>query len=146
MMNKVSTNCGLMSTVMALWTCNVEKIKLAIQQFACGKSFRNLNINEIVFLFKKTIKNILSNYIPHETILCDDGDPIWITTKIKQLVQETSNICQSYILSNKNPPIFYKVKYFQNKLKLLTEIISSDLKKTDEKFYCGIGHIYWRNF
>ena len=40
-----------------------------------GKSFRNLNINEMVSLFYRTIKNILSNYIPHETIICDGKDP-----------------------------------------------------------------------
>ena len=26
-------------------------------------------------MFNKTIKNIMSNYIPHETITCNDRDP-----------------------------------------------------------------------
>ena len=56
-----------------------------------GKSFRNLNINEMVSLFNKTIKNILSNYIPHETITCDDKYPPWFNKNIKQLLQEKSN-------------------------------------------------------
>ena len=29
-------------------------------------------------MFNKTIKNIMSNYIPHETITCDDRDKIKI--------------------------------------------------------------------
>ena len=37
---------------------NVDLIQRAIKQFSSEKSFRNLNINEMVFLFNKTIKNI----------------------------------------------------------------------------------------
>ena len=85
------------------------------------KSFRNHPIHEIVDLFNKTIKNILLNYIPHEKITCDDRDPPWINNKIKQLIQDINNTYKSYILSNKNPQIFKKVKYLQNHLKLLTE-------------------------
>ena len=38
---------------------NVNQIQQAIEQFYWEKSFRNLNVNEIVSLFNKTIKNIL---------------------------------------------------------------------------------------
>ena len=62
---------------------NVDLIQQAIQQFFWEKSFGNLNINEMVFLFKKTIKNILSNYIPHDPVTCDDGDRPWINSSIK---------------------------------------------------------------
>ena len=72
----------------------------------------------MVYLFKKTIKNILSNYIPHETINCYDRDQPWINSKIKQL-QEINNTYKSYILSNKNSQIFEQVKFLQNQLKLL---------------------------
>ena len=68
----------------------------------------------MVHLFNKTIKNIISNYIPHETITCDDRDPPWINIKIKQLIQEMNNTYRIYILSNKNPQIFEKVNYLQN--------------------------------
>ena len=67
---------------------NIDQIKKAIEQFPWEKSFRNLRINEMVHLFNKTIKNILSNYIPHEKITCDDRDPPWVNSKIKQLIQE----------------------------------------------------------
>ena len=36
------------------------------------KAIKKLNINEMILSFKRTIKNILSNYIPHESIICDD--------------------------------------------------------------------------
>ena len=75
----------------------------------------------MVHLFNKTIKNILSNYIPHETITCDDRDTPWINSKIKQLIQEIDNTYRIYFLSNKNSQIFDKVNYLQNQLKLLSE-------------------------
>ena len=84
------------------------KSKEQLNSFLGKKSFRNLCINEMVHLFNKTIKNILSNYIPHETITSDDRDPPWINSKIKQLIQEINNTCRIYILSNKNPQIFEK--------------------------------------
>ena len=59
----------------------------------------------MVYLFNKTIKNILSNYISHETITCDDTDPPWINKKIKKLIQEINNTYRIYILSNKNSQI-----------------------------------------
>ena len=75
----------------------------------------------MVYLFNKTIKNILSNYITHESITCDNRDPPWINNKIKQLIQKINNTSRIYILSNKNLQIFQKMNYLQNQLKLLTE-------------------------
>ena len=72
----------------------------------------------MVYLFNKTIKNILSNYITHESITCDDRDPPWINNKIKQLIQEINNAYRTYILSDKYPQIFEKVKCLQNQFKL----------------------------
>ena len=54
---------------------SIDQIKKATEQFPWEKSFINLCINEIAYLFNKTNKNILSNYIPHEIITCDDSDP-----------------------------------------------------------------------
>ena len=51
---------------------NVDKIQQAFEQFSWENLFRNLNIIEMDSLFNKTIKIILSNYIPHKTIICDD--------------------------------------------------------------------------
>ena len=63
----------------------------------------------MVSLFNRTIKNILSDYIPHETIICDDKDPPWFNNNIKQLIQEKSNTYKSYILRDKNPQVFDRV-------------------------------------
>ena len=39
--------------------------------FNWGKSLANKDLNEIIKVFNGTISNVLYNYIPHETIICD---------------------------------------------------------------------------
>ena len=41
-----------------------------------------------ILMFTSTVMNILSNFIPHETIVCDDKDPPWFNKAIKSLIQE----------------------------------------------------------
>ena len=42
-------------------------------------------------MFNKTVKNIMSNYIPHKTITCYDRDPSWINKDIKQLILDKNH-------------------------------------------------------
>ena len=42
----------------------------------------------MVHLFNRNIKNILRNFIPHETVTCDDRDPPWINSSIRRLIQD----------------------------------------------------------
>ena len=70
-------------------------------------------------LFSRTIRNILSNYIPHEIIICDDRDPTWINNRVKELINEKDYTFQCYLHSNKDPELFNKVENLQNKLKSL---------------------------
>ena len=86
----------------------------------------------MVFVFNKTIKNIFSNFIPHETVNCDDRDPPWININIKQLIQEKNDTYSIYILSDKGPQIFQMVKYLQTQLKNLIE-------HSQEKYYLRIS-------
>ena len=39
-------------------------------------------------IFNETILNILRNFIPHETVLCDDRDSPLFYNKIKSLIHE----------------------------------------------------------
>ena len=50
---------------------------------------------------------------------------------IDQLIQELNNTHRSYILNNKTPQIFDKVKYLQKHLRLLTETMFH--RKTQKK-------------
>ena len=50
----------------------VDQIREAISEFPWDNRFANISVNEQVQLFTQTIQNIISNYIPQETITCDD--------------------------------------------------------------------------
>ena len=67
---------------------NTEIIRRAITDFNWDRAFLNTNVNEKVSIFSNTILNILSKFIPHETIVCDDKDPPWFNGAIKSLIQE----------------------------------------------------------
>ena len=51
--------------------------------FDWGRAFVNNNVKEKVFILSKTILNILSNFIPHETLTVVDKEPPWFTKKLK---------------------------------------------------------------
>ena len=45
-------------------------------------AFVNTDVNEKVIILNKTILNILSNFIPLETLTADYKDALWFTKKI----------------------------------------------------------------
>ena len=67
---------------------NIELIRRAIDNFDWNRALDNVSPNRQVSIFNDTILNIISNFIPHETILCDDRDPPWINSKIKKVIRE----------------------------------------------------------
>ena len=69
---------------------NTELIKRAIEKFVWQRAFLNTSVNEKVVIFNNTVLNILSNFIPHETIVCDGKDPPWFNNKMKALIQAKS--------------------------------------------------------
>ena len=56
----------------------------------------------MVFLYNITIKYIISNHIPLETVICDDRDPRWTNSRVKELINEKNDTCQCYLHSNKD--------------------------------------------
>ena len=65
---------------------NVDLICRSIDQFPWDFRFAQINENQKVYLFNQTVKKILCNFKPHETVTCDDRDPLCITSKIKGLI------------------------------------------------------------
>ena len=53
-------------------------------------------------MFSKTIKYIMSNYIPNETIICDKKSPPWINKDIKQLILGKIPAYKSYICNDQS--------------------------------------------
>ena len=84
-------------------------------------------------MFNKTIKNIMSNYIPHETITCDDRDPPWITKDTKQLILDKNHAYKSYIRSDKSLQYFNQFQFHQTKL-------SSLIEESKNQYYTRLSH------
>ena len=95
---------------------NTDHIRKAICDFNWERSFANEDVNEMVNIFNETISNVLNNYIPHETIICNDQDPPWINNKVKKAIQE-KNQHFSIVKSNiNNGTLLKKLQCLQNKL------------------------------
>ena len=89
-------------------------------------------MNEKVNIFNATIENILSNYIPHETVTCGDRDPPWIYKNIKQLILEKNQAYKSYLRSNKSLRFLNQFQFLQAKLNSLIE-------ESKEKYYVRLS-------
>ena len=96
---------------------NVENIRKAKSEFR----FANSDVSEKVYLFNKIIKNIVSNYIPSETIVCNDRDPPWINNNIKKLINDKNCAYTSYRLNGNNSCTFQHFQFPQSRLNSLTE-------------------------
>ena len=55
-----------------------------MNKFNRGRSFFNLDINKMESVCNTTIKNIMTNFLPHGTIICHDRDPPSINNRIKK--------------------------------------------------------------
>ena len=67
---------------------NTDLLGGAINEFNWQRAFLNNNVSEKVDIFNSTILNILSNFIPHEFVVCDDKYPPWFNKKIRALILE----------------------------------------------------------
>ena len=67
---------------------NTELIRRVITGFDWDRAFLNINVS----ISSNTILNILSNFIPYETIVSDDKDPPWLKRAIQSLMQEKGHI------------------------------------------------------
>ena len=112
---------------------NVDHFRKAVDLFPWKKTLRNLNTIDMIFLLNKTIKNIISNYIPHETVTFDDRDPPWINKNVKQLILEKNEMYKKYVNENKDPRIFDKVKCLQNEL-------NSIIESNKQKYYTRLSN------
>ena len=65
--------------------------------------------------------NILSNFICHETIVCDDKEPQWFNKAIKSLIQEkkNNNTFTKYHKSKNNIQLLQRLRRLQENLNSL---------------------------
>ena len=95
---------------------NTELIRRAITDFNWDRAFLNTNVNEKVSIFSSTILNILSNFIPDETIVCDDKDPPWFNRTIKSLIKEKKDTFNKYRKNKNNIQLLQHLRILQEKL------------------------------
>ena len=95
---------------------NSQLIRRAISTFNWDRTFLNTNVNEKVSIFTSTVMNILNNFIPHETIVCDDKDPPWFNKAIKYLIQKKKDTFKKYRKSNNNIQLLQSLRLLQEKL------------------------------
>ena len=86
---------------------NIELIRRAIDNFDWNRALDNVSPNRQVSIFNDTILNIISNFMPNETIICDDRDPPWINSKIKKVINEKIKSIRNAIIINQTF-YFYK--------------------------------------
>ena len=98
---------------------NTDLIRRAISNFNWEKAFCNTNVTKKVSIFNETILNVLSNYIPHETLTCDDKDPPWLNSRIKSLLQDKNKLYKDIRRSNTNAQLLNKLNHLQEQLNFL---------------------------
>ena len=100
---------------------NIELIRQAIDGFNWKKAFSYKNVKEKVDTFNKTILNVLSNFIPHETIICDDRDPPWFNNKIKSLTYKKNAAFKKFRCDRNNSLIKRQLNILQDRIITSTE-------------------------
>ena len=75
---------------------DTDLIRRTISNFNWGKAFYNTNVTEKVSIFNETILNVLSNYMPHEILTCDDDDHPWFNSRINSLLQDKNKLYKDF--------------------------------------------------
>ena len=91
---------------------DTEIIRRTIDLFDWKKAFANASVD----IFNKTVRIILHNFIPHETLVVDEKDPPWLTSKIKSLINEKNTTFKHYRRNSVNLQILNKLESLQNTL------------------------------
>ena len=90
----------------------IFQVKLVTKNIVLGSpgtQFMHMRVN-------KTIKKILSNFIPHQTIAFDDRDQPWINSQVKHLINEKNAMYKTYLKNNKSNQSVETFQSFQSQL------------------------------
>ena len=77
-------------------------------------------------ILNSTINNILSNFIPHETITCDDKKPPWFNKNIINLIKNKNIFYKSHTANENSTDKKEAIKVLQNKLTSTIENAKSE--------------------
>ena len=106
-------------------------IRRVIYEFNWKRALPNLNIDEQVTVFNRTILNILRSFTPHETIVCDDKNPSWFNIRINSLIQEGTLLIETFRKNRNNVEIITCLNNLNDRLALL-------INTTKQNYYSKI--------
>ena len=92
-----------------------------------------MNIDEMVHLFNRTIKNMANGFIPNEILTCDDKDPPWTDSSIRRLIQDTNKAYKRFERSNKKSQCLESFQSLQNLLGVSIEASKERYSRLSKK-------------
>ena len=99
----------------------------AINEVIWKSTFLNTNVNEKVDIFNSTILNIVSNFIPHEVVVCEKKDPPFFSKK-RALIQEKKLLHLKILVTSSHIDLKCHLKYLQT-------CFNGSIKVATEKYY-----------
>ena len=103
-------------TVWHLKHANSDHIKRAIDIFDWESALNYIDANDQVSVFNSPILNIISNFIPNETITYDDRDAPWMNSFIKNVIRATDSFYKKFVRKSNNMYHHDDFKNLQNHL------------------------------
>ena len=100
---------------------NVDLIRRSINEFYWDRAFADKHVDEEVLIFNKTVLKVLSNFLPHEVIVCDDKNPRWFNGKIKSLINEKLRTYNAYRKNIDNSQLRKNLSSLQQRLRNLID-------------------------
>ena len=76
---------------------NSDYIKKAVDLFGWESARTDLDVNDQVSVFNDIIKNIMSNFVSTDIIICDDRNISWKSRHIKNLILYKANFYKTFV-------------------------------------------------
>ena len=111
---------------------NADLIKRDIRDFGWENKLSLIDINDQVVLLNETIVNIMSNFIPNETMTFDDRDPPWFNKNIKNMINYKNAIYNKLIRHN-DSHLQLHLRYFQ-------DLLNTKIEQAKRKYFENISH------
>ena len=79
-----------------------------------------------VSTFNKVVLKVMSNFVPHEIIVCDDRDPPWFKKHIKDLILHS--VSRNILRSRNN-------QFLQRRLVRAKELLQTKINSSKQKYF-----------
>ena len=109
-----------------------DKIKSALENIDWPTIFAGVDVDDMTQLFTCKCINILSQYIPNKIIMCDDGDPPWITAALKSTIKRKHRVYSKCVKRGRKPDDWEYVHTVRNET-------SSRITKAKDDYFSNLG-------